>query len=206
MRDKPGGFGRFSLADVELLNKEVLHRGFVGLERHSARHRLFAGGWGEAEREIVLQKQSATVLPYDPWQDRVVLIEQFRLPALAAGFPPVMTEIVAGLGEPGESPEATARRELREEAGLACGRLERIMETLLMQGGSDESITIYAAEVAAPGDDGTFGLAAEEEDIRVKVMPATEAIAAAAATGNATATLALLWLGANRERLRRAWA
>ncbi|HLW28827.1 MAG TPA: hypothetical protein VKY54_13925, partial [Kiloniellales bacterium] len=81
MRDKPGGFGRFSLADVELLNKEVLHRGFVGLERHSARHRLFAGGWGEAEREIVLQKQSATVLPYDPWQDRVVLIEQFRLPA-----------------------------------------------------------------------------------------------------------------------------
>src|SRR5690625_7780770 len=99
MTDKVSGFGRFSLEDAELLDKDLIHRGFVALERHRARHRLFAGGWGEAEREIVLQKQSATVLPYDPWQDKVVLIEQFRLPALLAGFPPWQIEVVAGLIE-----------------------------------------------------------------------------------------------------------
>lgn len=193
--------------DLALEADETVWNGRFALQRIRFRHRRFDGAMsGPLTWELWRRGPSVAVLPYDPRADRVVLIEQFRLPALAAGFPPVMTEIVAGLGEPGESPEATARRELREEAGLACGRLERIMETLLMQGGSDESITIYAAEVAAPGDGGTFGLAAEEEDIRVKVMPATEAIAAATATGNATATLALLWLGANRERLRRAWA
>src|SRR5690625_7355456 len=115
MTEKVGGFGRFSLEDTELLGKEVLHQGFVGLERHRARHRLFAGGWGEAEREVVLQKQSATVLPYDPWQDRVVRIEQFRLPALLAGRSPWQVGVVAGLVDrAGGAREEGARRGSRE--------------------------------------------------------------------------------------------
>lgn len=193
--------------DVDLLSDETVWDGRFALQRIRFRHRRFDGAMsGVLTWELWRRGGAVAVLPYDPRADRVVLIEQFRLPALAAGVNPVMTEIVAGLGEPGEAQDVTARRELREETGLACGRLELVMETLLMQGGCDESIAIYVAEVTAPAQNGTFGLAAEEENIRVKVMPAPVAIAAATSLGNATGTLALLWLAANRDRLRRDWA
>lgn len=186
---------------------ETVWRGRTALQRIRFTFAGFDGRRiGPATWEVLRRGRAVAVLPYDPARDAVVLIEQFRLPALAAGVNPVMTEIVAGLGEPGEAQDVTARRELREETGLACGRLELVMETLLMQGGCDESIAIYVAEVTAPAQNGTFGLAAEEENIRVKVMPAPEAIAAATSLGNATGTLALLWLAANRDRLRRDWA
>lgn len=193
--------------DLDLLSDETVWDGRFALQRIRFRHRRFDGAMsGVLTWELWRRGGAVAVLPYDPRADRVVLIEQFRLPALAAGVNPVMTEIVAGLGEPGEAQDVTARRELREETGLACGRLELVMETLLMQGGCDESIAIYVAEVTAPAQNGTFGLVAEEENIRVKVMPAPEAIAAATSLGNATGTLALLWLAANRDRLRRDWA
>ena len=41
------------------------------------------------------------LLPYDPVADTVVLIEQFRLPALAAGLDPVLVELPAGLCDDG---------------------------------------------------------------------------------------------------------
>ena len=63
------------------------------------------------------------VLPYDPVADAVVLIEQFRLPALAAGLDPVLVELPAGLCDDGETPETTARRETQEEMGLTVGAL-----------------------------------------------------------------------------------
>jgi ADP-ribose pyrophosphatase len=193
--------------DLDLLSDETVWDGRFALQRIRFRHRRFDGAMsGVLTWELWRRGGAVAVLPYDPRADRVVLIEQFRLPALAAGVNPVMTEIVAGLGEPGEAQEVTARRELREETGLACGRLELVTETLLMQGGCDESIAIYVAEVTAPAENGTFGLVAEEENIRVKVMPAPTAIAAATSLGNATGTLALLWLAANRDRLRREWA
>ena len=209
MRDKPGGFGRFSLADVELLNKEVLHRGFVGLERHSARHRLFAGGWGEAEREIVLQKQSATVLPYDPWQDRVVLIEQFRLPALLAGRPPWQIEVVAGLvDQEGEAPAAVARRETQEEAGLEVTALEPIAALLSSPGLSNEVINHFIGRVRAGDAESLHGLVHEQEDIRAQALPFEEAWSwlEAGKITNAPAWICLTWLKLQRDRLRAEWS
>ena len=54
--------------------------------------------------ELWRRGRGVAVLPYDPAADAVALIEQFRLPALAAGLPGVMTECAAGLLEPGEDP------------------------------------------------------------------------------------------------------
>ena len=73
--------------------------------------------------EVWRRGRAAAVLPYDPVADAVVLIEQFRLPALAAGLDPVLVELPAGLCDDGETPEATARRETMEEMGLAVGAL-----------------------------------------------------------------------------------
>ena len=80
------------------------------------RHRRFDGAMsGVKTWELWRRGRAAAVLPYDPRADAVVLIEQFRLPALAAGLDPVLVEIPAGLCDDGETPETTARRETLEE-------------------------------------------------------------------------------------------
>ena len=150
------------------------------------------------------------MLPYDPVRDAVALIEQFRLPALAAGLSPVATECPAGLVEPHEDPEDTAWREVAEEAGLRPARLERIGRFMLMQGGCDEVMHYYAAHVSLPAP-GTVrragGLEAEGEDTRVLVLPAEEAFRMVDDNRieNVTAGFCLLWLRHHRPRLRREW-
>ena len=172
-------------------------------------------GQKSAERtwELFRRGRAAALLPYDPWSDSVVLIEQFRLPALAGGVDPVMVEIPAGLCEPGEHPADTMRRETHEEMGLTPDRLEPVGDFILTPGGSDERCTMFAGRVHAPAVDGNglsghFGLAAEHEDIRVRVWPAGRAIddAIAGRFPNSVTTIALLWLAARRETLRAAWS
>ena len=168
---------------------------------------------GERVWELFRRGRAAAMLPYDPWRDEVILIEQFRLPALAGGVEPVMVEIPAGLCDDGEDPAETVRREAQEEMGLGADRLERIGDFILTPGGSDERCTMFAGRVHAPqaaadGLAGNGGLASEHEDIRVRIWAADEAIEAAIAGRfpNSVTTIALLWLACRRETLRAAWA
>jgi ADP-ribose pyrophosphatase len=177
------------------------------------RHARFDGQKSGLRRwEILRRGQAAAVLPYDPVKDCVVLIEQFRLPALLAGVDPVMMEIPAGLLDERETPQATAIRETAEEAGLTPDRLERIGQFVLTPGGADEACTIFAGRVQAPdceanGIAGLAGLADEQEDIRVHVVPAATAIenVLAGRYTNSVAAIALLWLAAKRELLKTQW-
>lgn len=162
--------------------------------------------------EVLRRGRAAAVLPYDPWTDQVVLVEQFRIAAVAAGFDPVMTEIPAGLADEGEAPEETARREVEEETRLRVDRMVPVSEVLLSAGCSDERIAIFAGRVRAPqaGADGVAGfggLAGEGEELRVRVVPADEAIgrAIAGAYPNSVTAIALLWLAARRAWLRAEW-
>ncbi|MEM9784611.1 MAG: hypothetical protein AAF899_19345, partial [Pseudomonadota bacterium] len=53
--------------------------GFLALERHVLRHRLFDGGMSAPlSRITVAWGDGVTVLPYDPVLDSVLMIEQFR--------------------------------------------------------------------------------------------------------------------------------
>jgi ADP-ribose pyrophosphatase len=189
---------------------EVVWDGRFPVQRVRFSYQRFDGSRSaELVWELWRRGRGVAVLPYDPAADAVALIEQFRLPALAAGFPAVMTECPAGLLEAGEDPEAAARREITEETGLVPDRFERIGRTMLMQGGCDEVMHLYAARVTLPAADaaGTHGLAHEGEDIRVLVMPAEEAFALldAELIQNATAALCLWWLRHHRARLRQEW-
>jgi ADP-ribose pyrophosphatase len=147
------------------------------------------------------------VLPYDPVADSVVLIEQFRIGAFVAGHPPWLVEAVAGVVEPGESPEATARREVQEEAGCDVLALERIGVVLPSPGAVAESCSLYCARVDSTAAGGIRGLTHESEDILVRPVPAREAIGGAleGSIVSAYAVLPLLWLGLNRQRLRDRW-
>ncbi len=70
----------------------------------------------------------------------VWLVGQHRYPLGAYSW-----EIPEGGGPPDEDPEATARRELREETGLTAGRLEMISVTHLSNSVSDEVAYLYRA-------------------------------------------------------------
>ena len=162
--------------------------------------------------ELFRRGRAAALLPYDPWTDQVVVIEQFRLPALAAGVAPMMIEVPAGLCEPDETPEQTIRRETQEETGLSPDLLTPMLDVVLTPGGSDERVALFAGRVRAPAADAegigaTGGLASENEDIRVRVLPAGQAIenAADGHYANSVTALALLWLGARRGWLRELW-
>jgi ADP-ribose pyrophosphatase len=163
--------------------------------------------------ELWRRRRAAAVLPYDPVADQVVVIEQFRLPALAARIPPVLVELCAGLADGEEPAEDVAIREAQEEMGLHVERLQRVGDFLLTPGGCDENCTLFAGlvrlgSVPADGVLGVHGLASENEDIRVRAIPAEQAIAAALAGEypNSVATIGLLWLAAKRAWLREIWS
>ena len=85
-------------SDVEILERQTAFQGYFRVDRYRLRHRLFAGGWSEAiTREVFERGHSVAVLPYDPKADAIVLIEQFRAGALAAGMKPWLIECVAGV-------------------------------------------------------------------------------------------------------------
>ncbi|MFQ5995116.1 MAG: NUDIX domain-containing protein [Acidiferrobacterales bacterium] len=193
---------------VEILEKSSPFRGYFRIDRYRLRHRKHDGGWTPPlTREVLERGQTVAILPYDPIADTVVLIEQFRIGAYAAELEPWLTEVVAGTVEPGEDPEAVARREVVEEAGCQVTEVERIGKILLSSGASSETTTMYCGRVDSGGVGGIHGLEHEGEDILVSVLSADVAIAQVASgqIANAYAIIPLQWLALNRERLREAW-
>jgi ADP-ribose pyrophosphatase len=194
--------------DVEILARETAYDGYFRIDRYRLRHRRHEGGWTrEITREVFERGYVAAVLPYDPDRDAVILIEQFRIGAYAAGEPCWLTEIVAGVIDEGETVEAVARREMEEETGRSVTSMEPIGSYFSSPGGASERVSLYVGRADSRGAGGIHGLAGEEEDIRVIVRPWPE-IEAGLGSGmftNAATLIALQWLALNRARLRERW-
>ena len=195
---------------VEIFGRETAYQGFFRIERFRLRHRLHAGGWTTPmEREIFERGRTVGLLLYDPAADAVVLVEQFRLAPHLAGLPAWQIEIVAGIvGKGDTSPEDVARREAREEAGVAVeGPLVPIHRYMPSPGGSTELVDLFCAKVDSSQAGGIHGLPDEHEDTKVLVLPYRTALRRLKAGEiiNSPTMLALYWLAANRARLRREW-
>lgn len=191
--------------DCELVAREPLYTGFFRLERYRVRHRLFAGGWTETfSREVFVRHEAAVVLLFDPARDVVVMIEQFRAPAIGKVANPWLLELVAGLiDKDNETPAEVARREAVEEAGCDILALLPIAAYLPSPGGSDEFVHLFLGIVDSDGVGGIHGLPDEHEDIRVHLVPLAQARALldSGRFNNAATLIALQWLLLNRERI-----
>ncbi|MDD5037310.1 MAG: NUDIX domain-containing protein [Methylococcaceae bacterium] len=191
----------------EIIEETPVYQGFFKMLRLRLRHTLFCGSWsGELTRELFHRGTCVAVIPYDPINDAVVLIKQFRVGALKYKDEPWLLEIVAGAVEEGESPEQVAHREALEEAGCELKQLIRIGEFFTSPGGSSEKITLFCGIVDTDGLGGLHGLAEEDEDIRVDVMEFGVAwtLFENGVIDSAIPIVALQWLAMNRERLREA--
>ncbi len=194
--------------DYRLIEREPCFEGFFRMERVRLKHRLFDGSWGrEVSRELFIRGDATCVLPYDPVEDKVVLLEQFRPGAILENHSPWLLELVAGMNDEGEQPEEVAHREAQEEADLELQQLEKICEYLVSPGGTTEKVYLYCARVRTQGVGGVFGLADEDEDIKVHTLNFAEAygLVESGLINNAAAIMALQWLALNRERLREQW-
>ena len=203
-------------ADVEVLERTTPFRDYFRIDRYRLRHRLFDGGWSQPfSREVFERGHAITVVLYDPDRDALVLIEQFRMgcfaalssPWLATDEGPWLVEPVAGIIDPGETPEDVVRREAMEEAGCTVTDLVFACKYLASPGGSSEVVHVYCGKVDSSGAGGIHGLDHEHEDIRVLVVPVDEALAwlDAGRLLSATAIIGLQWFRQNREALIKRW-
>jgi len=107
-----------------------------------------------ATREYIVHPGAVLVLPVLP-DGRLVVERQYRYPLQR-----VFVEFPAGKLDPGESPLATAKRELQEEAGYTAERWTHLGVIHPLLSYSTEEIEIYLAEglahVGARLDDGEF--------------------------------------------------
>jgi ADP-ribose pyrophosphatase len=194
-----------SIKSFEVSEETPVYEGFFKMTRLRLRHTLFRGGWSqELIRELFHRGACVAVLPYDPVNDAVVLIEQFRVGALNFKDDPWLLEIVAGAVEEGESPQQVAYRESLEEAGCEIKHLIQIGEFFTTPGAFGEKITLFCPKVDTSMVGGVYGLEEEDEDIRVEVVSYDEAwgMLQNGSIDSAIPIIGLQWLAMNRERLR----
>lgn len=118
--------------------------------------------------EIVRHPGAAAVVPLAD-DGRVLLVEQLRYAANAS----YLFEVPAGKLAPGEAPEACARRELEEEAGVRARELVPLLPLWVTPGFCDERIWLFLARGLEPG---TQALEADEV-LRVHPVALGDALA-----------------------------
>ncbi len=196
--------------DAEIVDAAKVFERYLRIDTFRFRHRLFSGEWSAVRSYDVLRRGGAVaIVLYDPDRDSVVLVEQFRLPALLAGSSPWQLEAAAGMIDTDETPETVAIRETREETGLILiGEPIVIQRYLPSAGGSDESVVLFCGCVDSTLAAGVHGLPEEHEDIRVRVktLREIEAMLDAGALENGHTLIALHWLLRHRDRLQQLWA
>lgn len=195
-------------SQVEVVARESLYQGYTKLDRYRLRHEQYAGGMGDVlSREILERGHAAALMIWDPDLEKAVMIEQFRPGAYAAGWEPWLLEIVAGIIDPGETPDDVCRREALEEAGVTVTDLFRIQGWLATPGVCSESIELWCGRADASRAGGIHGLDHEGEDIRVVVLGLDElrTLLEDGALTNATALIAVQWLLLNHHKLTERW-
>lgn len=193
---------------VKIEHTATLCQGFFRVLRYRLRHALFQGGWSASmTRELFVRGDSVGVLLYDPVQDCVALVQQFRIGCLNNEHGAWVWEIVAGMVKPDEHTADVAVREVKEETGLqiSAAQLIPITRYYSSPGGSDERLQLFCALCSlSPTLDQLHGLAIEHEDIRVKAFDVHTAFGAIldGTINNAASIIALQWLQIHREALR----
>jgi len=193
--------------DVVVHGHSFAHMTFYGLEETELQFRRHDGTMSpRLNRSALMTGQAAVILPYDPVHDTVLLIEQFRVPVYLSGDrAPWVWEPVAGMVDPGETPEATARREAMEEAGLALRQLEKVGGAYSSTGSSAEYVYLYVGLADLTQTTQAGGLEEEGENIRSAILPFHALMAGIdeCRYRNLQLISIALWLARHRNRLRK---
>jgi ADP-ribose pyrophosphatase len=193
----------------EILERETLFQGYFRVDRFQIRHETFAGGWSSPYRREVFDRglRAVAVLLFDPEQDKIAMVEQLRPAPLARGEDPWMIELVAGIVESGETDEQTIRREAVEEANCEITALEKIAAYYASPGCMSEFTTLFVGRTSGLEDGVITGLAEENEEIRLHVMDAVQAMSLlyTRRLRDAHSMIAMQWFALHHTDLRSRW-
>jgi len=146
---------------------------------------------GTVTREVVEHEGAVVVVAVDA-HGRVVLARQYRHAVGGA-----LIELPAGGLEPGETPAETARRELREEAGLAASKWISLGSFFASPGFLREELHAFLAlELSSVDRD-----LDDDEDIELLWVPLADLLAAPQELHDAKTLAALLLVERRLERM-----
>ncbi len=105
-----------------------------------------------SKREIIEHPGAVAIIPLTS-ENKVIIVKQYR-----KSVEDILLEIPAGKLEIGEKPLECANRELLEETGYRCDKLEHLFDFYTSPGFSNEIISLYVArdlikDVAQPDED-----------------------------------------------------
>lgn len=161
---------------VDVRSRRRLLDDFFKVDEAELSFERFDGSMTPPVRRLVFERgDSVAAVVVDRDTEQLLLTEQFRFPTFEKG-PGWMIELIAGMIDRGEKPEASIRREIEEELGYRTDRIEHVATFYVSPGGSSERIWVYYAEVRAAGRvSAGGGLPGEHEDIRVVSISPEEA-------------------------------
>jgi len=147
---------------------------FFKIDELLVTHEQIDGTMSAVQKRLVFERgDSIAILLLNVERKSVVLVEQFKVPALVArrrddpsttdGW---IVETVAGMIGANEPPEAAAIRETFEETGYEIRQPRLISKFLSLPGGASERVYLYFAEVGDADRTGRGGGIADE-DIKV---------------------------------------
>jgi ADP-ribose pyrophosphatase len=147
----------------------------------------------ERRFEVVRHPGAAAVVPLRD-DGQVILVRQLRYAAASSW----LLEVPAGKLAPGEAPEACARRELEEEAGVRARSLEPLLPLWVTPGFCDERIWLFLARGLEPGRQALE----PDELLRTLALPLERALAMIG-SGEITDAKTIAALAATAVRLGR---
>jgi ADP-ribose pyrophosphatase len=164
---------------VSIERKKYILDDTFKVEEAYLRFEQFNGEMSPRVRRLSLERgNSVAILVFNRSTEKLILISQFRYPTYQNNHGWTI-EAIAGIVDPGETPEESARRELQEETGLNINLFEHIATFYPSPGGSSEQIYLYYSEVS--GEQAKYketgGLLASGEDIKVIEFTLAEALA-----------------------------
>lgn len=152
-------------------------------------YRRFDGQMSEEITRINFERgDSVGILLYEPDEDVVILIRQFRYPVYASIDPKTvkteganqawMLEIVAGIIDPGQTVFEIASKELLEEAGYEVqGGYQPIATVYPSPGGTSERIHLFLSIVDHKDRiNSGMGITSKGEDIQVESLSFQESL------------------------------
>ena len=188
--------------------KRLVYRGFFSVEEHDLTYQKFNKEQSNVvTRSTLVSSDAVIILPYDPVNDRILLIEQFRSgPYVKGDKNPWVLEPIAGLVDKGETPESAGIREAQEEAHLEIKGLELVARSYPSPGISTEFFHQYIGIVELLDSSNLIaGLSSENEDIRSHIFEYEQFFEMIERGKVNVGPLILLglWLSKNRTRLRK---
>ena len=191
--------------------KRSVYKGFFSVEEHDLTYQKFNNERSDiVTRSTLVSSDAVIVLPYDPVNDRILLIEQFRVgPYIKGDENPWVLEPIAGLIDAGETPESAGLREALEEAHLEIKRLELVARSYPSPGISTEFFHQYIGIVELLDSSNLIaGLQSENEDIRSHIFEYEQFFEMIESGKVKVGPLILLglWLSKNRNRLRKKYS